>query len=201
MTPTQPDPHEPAPARSRDRAAGGMDDPIKLAANGIHLVRTLQTIGIQLSQMADQKANVLMGASSIVFTITLGQLRAGGPMTVPLAILAVAALISVVLAILTVQPSILRLSHPVPDEANLLFFGVYCAMPEEEFIERLMLRLTSDEATYRTMLRDIYQNGRVLQGKKYRLLGHAYRVLLAGLVMAGGAAVVVLSAPALAMLI
>jgi len=30
--------------------------------------------------------------------------------------------------------------------------------------------------------RDIYQNGKVLAGKKYRLLGWAYRVLLAGLV-------------------
>jgi hypothetical protein len=31
------------------------------------------------------------------------------------------------------------------------------------------------------MLRDIYQNGQVLQRKKYRLLGYAYRIFLVGL--------------------
>ena len=32
------------------------------------------------------------------------------------------------------------------------------------------------------MARDIYQNGTVLQTKKYRLLGYAYRIFLVGLV-------------------
>ena len=31
------------------------------------------------------------------------------------------------------------------------------------------------------MLRDIHQNGQVLQRKKYRFLGLAYRIFLAGL--------------------
>ena len=31
------------------------------------------------------------------------------------------------------------------------------------------------------MIHDLYQNGMVLQRKKYRLLGHAYRIFLAGL--------------------
>ena len=32
------------------------------------------------------------------------------------------------------------------------------------------------------MARDIYQNGMVLQRKKYRMLGYAYRIFLVGLV-------------------
>jgi hypothetical protein len=31
------------------------------------------------------------------------------------------------------------------------------------------------------MARDIYQNGQVLERKKYRLLGYAYRIFLVGL--------------------
>jgi hypothetical protein len=31
------------------------------------------------------------------------------------------------------------------------------------------------------MARDIYQNGLVLERKKYRMLGYAYRIFLAGL--------------------
>ena len=40
------------------------------------------------------------------------------------------------------------------------------------------------------MLRDIYQNGQVLQHKKYKYLGAAYRAFLIGLVLTLAAAVV-----------
>ncbi len=37
-------------------------------------------------------------------------------------------------------------------------------------------------AIHASIIRDIYQNGRVLSRKKYRLLGYAYRMLLGGLI-------------------
>lgn len=37
------------------------------------------------------------------------------------------------------------------------------------------------EMIYRTMLHDLYPNGRVLERKNYKLLGCAYRVFLVGL--------------------
>ena len=40
------------------------------------------------------------------------------------------------------------------------------------------------------MARDIYQGGMVLQNKKYRMLGYAYRVLLVGLIASAVAYVV-----------
>ena len=56
-------------------------------------------------------------------------------------------------------------------------------MGEDEFAEAVLGELKSDETIYRAMLRDIYQNGQVLQRKKYRFLGYAYRAFLAGLVL------------------
>ena len=64
---------------------------------------------------------------------------------------------------------------------NLLFFGSFTQLDEEEYLEKLTAQLRSDEDIYRTMARDIYQNGVVLERKKYRLLGYAYRVFLIGL--------------------
>ena len=43
-------------------------------------------------------------------------------------------------------------------------------------------QLRNDETVLRTMLHDIYQNGQVLQRKKYRFLSYAYRVFVVGLV-------------------
>ena len=40
----------------------------------------------------------------------------------------------------------------------------------------------SPRDSFEAFAHDIYQNGRVLAFKKYRFLGYAYRILLAGLI-------------------
>ena len=73
---------------------------------------------------------------------------------------------------------------------NVLFFGSFTHLTEDEFLEQITARLESDDSIYRTMARDIYQNGMVLQHKKYRMLGLAYRTFLVGLVASFAAYVV-----------
>lgn len=150
--------------------------------NAAHLVRTSQQMQLQLSQMADQKASMLMAASSVMFTLAVGQLRAGGGMIVPLTLLATTAFIAALFAILAVIPRVTRPRDGTLGESdNLLFFGNFSALPEERFIEHVLDRLATDEGSYRTMLRDIHQAGCVLARGKYRYLAIAYRCLLAGL--------------------
>ena len=43
--------------------------------------------------------------------------------------------------------------------------------------------MRNEEATYRTMLRDLYQNGIVLQKKKYYYLTRAYQAFLVGIIL------------------
>jgi hypothetical protein len=64
---------------------------------------------------------------------------------------------------------------------NLLFFGSFAALEEEEFVSELVGKLRNEEEFYRLMARDMYQNGSVLARKKYRLLGYAYRIFLVGM--------------------
>lgn len=153
-----------------------------LVPNAIHLVRTSLAANLQLSQMADQKANMLMGASFVVFTLAVGQLRTGR-MVVPIAILATGAFLAATFAILSVLPKVTNIKGPVGDDANILFFGIFTSVSESEFADRIVAKLDDDEALYRVMLRDIYQNGQVLQHKKYKYLGYAYRIFLTGLVL------------------
>jgi Family of unknown function (DUF5706) len=163
--------------------------PVVMMPNAVHLVRTVLQGNITLSQMADQKANMVMGASFVVFTLSVGQLRAGTLM-IPIALLATGALVAAICAILSVLPKVTQARGVVGEDDNILFFGVFTHMSEQEFSDRVIERLSTDEATYRTMLRDIYQNGMVLQHKKYRYLGYAYRAFLAGLVISFLAAVI-----------
>ncbi len=147
--------------------------------NAIHLVRTTQQINITLSQMADQKASILMGATFVVFTISVSQASRSG-LTISLSVLILFAFLSAMLAVFAIMPSV-RPKSDLP--RNVLFFGWFTQMPEADYVDEVLNDLANDEIIYRTMLRDIYQNGQVLQHKKYKYLGWAYRMFLAGLTL------------------
>ncbi|WP_242124990.1 Pycsar system effector family protein [Sphingobium sp. Sx8-8] len=147
--------------------------------NAIHLLRTAVQTNMQLSQMADQKANMLIGASMVVFTLSVAQLRSGRLM-IPVALLAVGVFLAATCAILAVLPSVSRPKGPVEESDNLLFFGIFTSLGEAEFSDRMMRLVADEEALCRAMLRDMYQNGQVLQRRKYRYLGYAYRLFLTG---------------------
>jgi hypothetical protein len=151
--------------------------PADASPNAIHLVRTVQQVQYQLSQMADQKASILMGATFVVFTITIGQAKGGAMPSVPLMVLGGFSFLAAVLAILAVLPA----TGPQKGKHNLLFFGSFSRMSQEDYLDQFLASLDDDAAIFRAMATDIYQNGRVLGRKKYRLLGYGYRVFLAGL--------------------
>jgi hypothetical protein len=100
-----------------------------------------------------------------------------------LAVLAVFAFISAMCAVFAVLPSVsspasARLNDGKP---NKLFFGTFTHMDEGEWIESVLDELHADETVFRTMLHDVYQNGQVLQRKKYKFLAYAYKSFMAGL--------------------
>lgn len=147
--------------------------------NAVHLMRTAQLAQLQLSAMADTKASILMGATFVIFTITIGHAQ-GGSAPLPLLILGGAAFLAAICTILAVLPK--TKSGKGEGHFNILFFGNFTQMDEDAFVEALMGRLHSDDSVYRTMAHDMYQGGIVLQKKKYRMLGYAYRIFLVGLV-------------------
>ena len=153
--------------------------PVEYPPNAVHMMRTTQLAQLQLSAMADTKASILMGATFVIFTITINQVHNGGA-PLPLLILGGAAFFSAIFAVLAVLPMIRR--RPPKGEGNLLFFGFFTGMGEDEFIGEMLGRLETEHKIYSTMARDIYQNGMVLQHKKYRMLAFAYRILLIGMV-------------------
>lgn len=163
--------------------------PHTFSPHAIHLVRTAVQTNLALSQMADQKASILMGATFVVFTISVGQARSGN-FTLPLTVLAFFAFLSAMCAVFAVLPSVRGTPKPQgnlpPASTNFMFFGNFSNMPENDFADLVIDQLHRDETIFRTMLRDVHQNGMVLQHKKYRYLGHAYRIFLIGLTLTFG---------------
>ena len=155
-----------------------MADEKRFPTNAIHVVRTAQTIHVQLSAMADQKASILMGATFVIFTITIGQAHGTMP-PLPLLILGGAAFLAAVCAVLAIVPA--TRFRPSEGRTNLLFFGSFTTLGQEEYLDRVVAILHDEEESYRAMALDMYQNGLVLARKKYRMLGYAYRIFLLGM--------------------
>ena len=144
-----------------------------------NLLRTIQQHHVQLSVMADMKANILITVSSIVATIALS--RASEPRLRPaLLTLAVASLIALILAMIAVLPTFAK-RH---GERNLLFFGHFAEMTESEYMEAMEHIFASDDILYETAVRDIHSLGTYLHRKKFRFLRLAYIALIAGFAIA-----------------
>ena len=151
------------------------------SAQTIHLLRTAQMNTLTLSQMADQKASILIGATFVVFSLAVTRLL-GAEISWSTLSLAATAFLSSLCAVLAVLPS---LGKPPtdPDAFNLLFFGHFAAISEEQWTDELLDEFATDETLFRTILKDIHQNGQVLYRRKYRYLTYAYRIFLTGLLI------------------
>lgn len=149
--------------------------------NAIHLLRTMQAHHVMLSSMADQKANILIGVNSVIFALVV---REGTAMTPPLLVLAASSGLAAILCMLAVVPVFgVRKPKGPPMPPNILFFGAFTSLSEAQFMHELDVINVDDVKIRRAMARDIYQLGQVLKNKKYKFLGWAYRVFIAGLVL------------------
>ena len=149
------------------------------STHAVHMMRTAQLNTLTLSQMADQKASILMGATFLVFSLTVSRTLAG---SVPpsLMLLAAFSFLSSLCAVMAVVPSVKKSTHD-DSSPNKLFFGHFAGMDEEVWAQAVLDDLQSDETVFRAMMHDIYQNGQVLARRKYRFLSLAYRLFAVGL--------------------
>lgn len=153
-----------------------------------NLLRTAQQHHVQLSTMADMKANILITVSSIVLTLSLRELAAPEFKHAAL-VLAGFTLAALFLAVLAVLPKYrpLRLAAneaPLPEAFNVLFFGHFAELDQDRFQREIAQRMRSDAAVYAAQSHDLYSLGVYLARHKYRYLRLSYLFFLSGFVAA-----------------
>jgi len=150
------------------------------------MLRQTRIHHVQLSVMADLKANGLMTIAAIMLTfsapfIVREQFR--------LAVIAlmISSLLTIVLATFAVMPATpLRIKKTIlPDvrhpKFNLLFFGSFVAMEYEQFAAAMEEMMNDPSKNYEAQVREIYTLGVFLAAKKYRFLRFAYLTFVLGL--------------------
>lgn len=150
-----------------------------------HLIRLVQQHHVQLSAMADTKANIIITVSSIVLTLALGR-AANAEYRLAMAVLGVFTLVALLLAILAVLPKYRRIAWqagPLPADFNIMFFGHFAGLQQERFLRELAAAMQPGHA-YETAARDVYALGSYLAAHKYPYLRLSYLFFLSGFLLA-----------------
>lgn len=147
-----------------------------------NLLVLANTTNITLSGMADTKASILMGASFVVFSMSIGDLAAGKA-TPPLLVLTLFSFIATVFGVLTVRPNKLPDKKIPIEKANILFFGSYTNAPRDDYVDEVIRVLSSEEETYRRLARDLYDHGLILKDDKFRWLYWSFTAFLIGMLV------------------
>lgn len=145
---------------------------------------------IELSSIADNKANIMISINSIILSVIVSvlirKLEEYPHFTIPAVILTVVCLLTIVFAVLATRPNVTKGRFEREDiynkKTNLLFFGNFHKMSLEDYEWGMSEMLKDAEYLYGSLTKDIYFLGAVL-GKKYRLLRISYTIFMFGFVV------------------
>ncbi len=138
---------------------------------------------VTLSQMADQKAAMLITVSSITITLAMGFVRDPAMRWVA-ATLMLFCIITILLATYVAMPKLFSRRRPDPDAmgTNLQFFGDFAHLDYPTYLDAINRNVhASPDHAYESMVREVYYMGVYLARHKYRFLGWAYLSFLMGI--------------------
>lgn len=144
----------------------------------------------RLSDMADNKANIMITTTSIILSVLLSvllrKLEDNQNLIIPTILLLIVCVITMVCSILatrpTLPPGIFTQKEIDEKKVNLLFFGNFYRMSYEEYDKGMKEMMNDRDFLYGSLTRDVYSQGIVL-GRKYRLLRTGYNVFMFGIVI------------------
>ena len=164
----------------KDGTTKGMQTMLRLASSN----------HIQLSEMADSKANILISVNAIIISVILSvllrKLQTDPYLTVPTITFLAFSVLTIVVAILATRPKLntgrFEDADVVNKKTNLLFFGNFHKMTHTEYETAMRTMMKDADYLYSSMIQDIFHLGQVL-GKKYRLIRIAYNIFMFGIII------------------
>jgi predicted metal-dependent HD superfamily phosphohydrolase len=151
---------------------------------------------INLSAIADGKANMMISINTIILSVIVtlsgaslslseGMSIANLRFIMPILILLLGCLASVVFAIISARPKVtekeIDMEEVKNNKTSILYFGNFLRIPKEDFVMHLRQLKQDQKLLYDSMSMDLYSLGHVLK-EKYRLLKISYNLFMVGLV-------------------
>lgn len=169
----------PLEVKKKDRPDRGIETMFRISSNNHQ----------RLSDMADNKAHIMISTNSIILSVVLSillrKLENNTHLIIPTIMLLGVCLITIVFSILATRPTVPSGKFSDGDiekkQVNLLFFGNFYRMSLLEYQKGMNALMEDRDFLYGSLIRDVYSQGVVL-GRKYKLMRVAYNVFMFGIV-------------------
>ncbi|MEJ7778516.1 MAG: Pycsar system effector family protein [Daejeonella sp.] len=168
------------------------------------LYRSVYNYHINLTSIADNKANMMISINTIIISIVITLFGTGFTFSsqsafssvrfvFPMAFLLLTSLLAVVFAILSARPNVTTKEkyELSKKDSSILFFGNFAQLQLKEFVQRINELKEEKDELYKSMSIDIYYLGSVLV-KKYTYLSWSYNIFMFGMVICAVGFVVIM---------
>lgn len=154
------------------------------------MFRNVMRTHIDLSSMADNKANIMISVNTLLLTAIIAilsrKLDSNPHLIVPTVIMTSVSMITLIFATLVTRPKVTGGTFTDEDieqkRANLLFFGNFYNMDLKKFQWGMTEMINDKSYLINSMIKDFYYLGQVL-GKKYKYLRICYSIFMFGLII------------------
>ncbi len=170
---------------------------MNIAQPGAHLdqmIRQTRWHHVQLSALADVKANIMLSVASMIITLSIRYLAEPAFKWAAVTMMAFC-MLTVLLAAYAVMPKLDFSRRRSPPDVNsprfnLLFFGDFMNLGYAQFEKAMEDMMNDPSRTYEAQVREIYTLGIFLARKKYRFVRLSYFAFIAGLAISGAVLVI-----------
>jgi predicted metal-dependent HD superfamily phosphohydrolase len=143
---------------------------------------------IDLSAIADNKANIMLSVNALIITVALpvlaGQILENNYLLIPGIMLLVVCVTSMIYATLATRPIKMSGYSSLEDvkskKSNLFFFGNFYKMKYDEYEKGIMSVLSDHDILDNSITRDLFFLGKSL-GSKYSRLRKCYNIFMYGI--------------------
>ncbi len=154
------------------------------------MFRTSYRVHMDLSSLADTKANIMISINGLIISITLAsvapRIAVNQALLWPTSVTVIGCLLALVYAVLAARPRVsskpITLEDLKENRSNILFFGNFVNMSEDDFVEGMKDLMLDTDHLYTNMVRDLYGLGQVLK-RKFEMLRVSYNVFMVALVV------------------
>ncbi|WP_298348010.1 Pycsar system effector family protein [uncultured Dokdonia sp.] len=147
------------------------------------LFRLLSKNQYTLNTMIDTKSNILISINALILSLVLGtvmsQLGTDPHLIYPVVMILITNLASIAYAIFATRP---ELVHGESEAKNLMFYGNFNNMEENEYVEKITTLMNEGDELYKTIAKDTFHLGKTMD-RKFKLLRKSFNIFLLGIIL------------------
>ncbi len=152
--------------------------------------RTALRNHINLSSMADNKANIMLSVNALIITFAIPllgkEVASNKALLIPMILLLSVCVISMIFATLATRPIPMKgyssMESILAKKSNLFFFGNFYKMSFDEYEKGMIATLSDGDIMDSTIMRDLFFLGKTI-GNKFSYLRMCYTIFMYGIIL------------------